>query len=435
MDNIKFRQGSLDERSNEVKEILGKVPSWVIRFGITAIFFVVLIILISSALISYNDIITADITITTKNPPIYLKTNSSGKLNRVFVEADQKVETGQILAEIENPAIMEDVIFLKQNIDSFSFDIQTLDSLYLIYPPGLNLGQIQESYGRFLTQFQNYILNNSLAPNKNERAILLSQLKEQKSFLNNQERQLILFQEDLEFSKNNYDRNSKLYKRGVISKAEFEDISRAYLSDKQKFEMFQTDISNTKIEITNLNGLITKSSIQGSQVESNNKQELEKSMQALNNTILLWENNFLVISPIEGKVTLFDIWTKYQNVSEGKVLFTILPNKLEKIIGRASVPVKNSGKVKRGQKVIVKLTNYPFEEWGSLKGKIDTVSEVPVQDQKSFYVAYITLDDFKTSYGKEIVFQQDMQGTVDIVVEELSILQRIMYQVTRVFSR
>lgn len=434
-ENIKRKIDLLDERSDQVKEILGRTPNWVIRTGISVVFAIVLLLILGAALISYNDIIPAQITITSKNPPVYLKANTGGRLTHIFVEPNQQVEKDEVLAEIENTANLDDVLYLRKNIANFKAKIMTLDSLRLQYPPYLNLGAIQLAYGEFLTQYQNYILFNALAPSERESAMIKKQLEEQRSFLSKQQRQLSIFKEDLELSKRNYDRNQTLYEKGVISKAEFENASREYLTDKQQYEGFLTGMSNTQIAIANFNNLLTKSNIQGTEFENNYKQQLDKAYQTLNNDLLLWEQRFLLKSPITGKVTVFDIWNQYQNVNVGETLFTVVPNDLEEIIGRVTLPIRNSGKVKVGHKVIIKLANYPFEEWGNLEGEIQNISEVPKQGEEAFYTLYIKLNGLTTSYGKEIAFKQEMQGTAEIVVEELTILQRIFYQLRKVFDR
>lgn len=433
--NIQSKIDLLDERSDQVKEILGRVPNWVIRSGITLVFIIVIVIILGAAVISYNDIILTQITITSKNPPVYLKANKAGRLTNIFVEADQGVVAGEILAEIENTAKLEDVLYLKRQITDFKSRIRTLDSLQIIYPPYLSLGSIQLAYGEFLTQYQNYILFNALSPNEKESAMIRKQLFEQKSFLNKQDKQLAIFKEDLMLSKSSYDRNANLYEKGVISKAEFENASRKYLTDKQQYEGFLTGMSNTQIAIANFNNLLTKSDIQGTEFENNYKQQLDKASQGLNNELLLWEQQFLIKSPIEGKVTVFDIWSQYQNVNAGETLFTVVPSNLDGIIGRVTLPIRNSGKVKVGQKVIIKLANYPFEEWGSLEGEIQNISEVPKQGEEAFYTLYIKLKGLNTSYDKEIDFKQEMQGTAEIVIEELTILERIFYQLRTVFDR
>ncbi|MEM6866130.1 MAG: HlyD family efflux transporter periplasmic adaptor subunit [Bacteroidota bacterium] len=424
----------LDERSDLVKEILGKTPNWMIRWGTTLVFGIVVLLLIGSAVISYNDIIPANIVITSKNPPIYLKARNSGRLTKVFVKPNEPVGQGEILAEIENTAKFEDVIYLKKQLEQDE-SLPVLDSLESIFPSDLSLGDLQLSYGNFLSAYQNFILYNTLSPNNKESALIRKQLSEQQRFLFNQKRQLELFERDLDLSKNNFERNKVLFGKGVISKSEYEGAHRAYLADQQQYEGFLTNISNTQIAIANFNNLLTKTNIQGTEFENNYKQELGNAKQNLVSALDTWEQQYLISSPIEGMVTVFDIWDQYQNIEVGEVLFTIVPKKTEGIIGRVTLPIRNSGKVKVGQKVVVKLDNYPFEEWGSLTGEIQNISEVPKQGEQTFYTLYIAIKSLNTSFDKEILFKQEMQGTAEIVVEELSVLQRVFYELRKVFDR
>ncbi|KAA2218520.1 HlyD family secretion protein [Maribacter flavus] len=418
-----------DERSDQVREILGKAPNWIVSVGISVVFVIVILLIAGSTLISYNDIISAKIIVTSKNPPVYLKANSSGRINNIFVTHGQEVEKNEVLAEIENTAKLEDVQYLNYKLKNFNVGITNLDSLNNTFPPYLDLGNIQLAYGEFLTQYQNFILFSSLMPNERESIMIANQLKEQLNFLEKQKIQKKIFEEDLELSKDSYSRSETLFKKGVISKSEFENASRQYLSDKQRFEGFLTSIANTQIAIANFNKLLTKSDIQSKEFENMYKQELDKTYQVLNNELLLWEQQYLLKSPINGTVTVFDIWNQYQNVNLGETLFTVVPVDFEEIIGRVSLPIRNSGKVKVGQKVIIKLSNYPFEEWGNLSGKIINISEVPKQGKDSaYYTIYVALKNLRTSYHKKIQFKQEMQGTAEIVIEELSILQRIFYQ-------
>ncbi len=425
----------LDERSGQVREILGKTPNWMIRWGTSLVFAIVALLLIGSAIISYNDIIPAQIVITSKNPPIYLKARSSGRLTQILIEPNQQVKKDEVLAEIENTANFRDIRYLRKELENFVPEALTLDSLSLKFSPNLKLGELQLAYGNFLTSYQNSILFNTLLPNVQESSQIRKQLVEQKRFLQNQRGQLALFEEDLELSKNNFERNEELFKKGVISKAEFENVSRSYLNDQQQYEGFLTNISNTQIAIANFNNLLSKTNIQGAEFENSYQQELEKALQNLRVEVLAWEQRYLIKSPIAGKVTVFDKWNQYQDVAQGETLFTIVPNELHGIVGRVTLPVRNSGKVKEGQKVIIKLENYPFEEWGSLEGRIESISEVPKQGEQALYTLYIDVVDLQTSFDKQITFKQEMQGTAEIVVEELTVLERVFYQVRKIFVR
>lgn len=425
----------LDERSDKVQEILGRAPNWMIRWGISVVFATVILLLLGAAMISYNDIIPAQIVITSKNPPINLKARSSGRLTKILAEPDQIVNEGSVLAEIENTASYEDVIFLQMQLSKLDSEITTLDSLRAHFPAKLELGDLQLMYGLYLTAYQNLILFNTLAPNKKQSALLKKRLVEEEKSLANQQRQLKLFEQNLELSKNNYERNKVLYEKDVISKSEFENVSSQYLEDQQQYEIIKTNIFSSQIAINEINSTLTRTNIKGTEFATTYSQDLQNAEQNLKTALSTWDQKFLLRSPINGKVTVFDIWDQYQNVEIGKVLFTVVPKEMEGIVGRVSLPVRNSGKVKEGQDVIIKLDNYPFEEWGSLKGKIQSISEVPQQGEQTFYTLYIDLEGLDTSFGKTIAFRQEMQGTAEIVVEELSILERIFYELRGLFTR
>ena len=113
-----------------------------------------------------------------------------------------------------------------------------------------------------------------------------------------------------------------------------------------------------------------------------------------------------------------------------------MPLKVEKLIGRMIIPITNSGKVSVGQDVIIKLDNYPYQEWGSLKGRVNTISSVPKKDINMFvYNVYIEIKDLNSSFDKELEFKQEMQGVADIILEELTVSERILYKLREIFTR
>ncbi len=55
--------------------------------------------------------------------------------------------------------------------------------------------------------------------------------------------------------------------------------------------------------------------------------------------------------------------------------------------GKALLPVQGSGKVKVGQRVNVRLTNFPDQEFGYLIGRVESISNIPTPE--GFYVLEI----------------------------------------------
>lgn len=107
-------------RSEEVQEILTRPPHALVRWGITVFFVVLALFFIGGCFFKYPDVISASITITTEHPPIWMVARGSGKIKEVYHKDRDSVWTGNIIAVLENPAVTEDVLRLKEQLASFN---------------------------------------------------------------------------------------------------------------------------------------------------------------------------------------------------------------------------------------------------------------------------------------------------------------------------
>tara|TARA_R110000868_G_scaffold411003_2_gene701307 strand:+ start:30014 stop:31333 length:1320 start_codon:yes stop_codon:yes gene_type:complete len=421
--------------SERVTQLLEQTPSWTLRSGSALLLGIVLFFFLGAALFSYNDIISSNVVITTTNPPVYIKAKSSGLLTDVLVSTDQNVVKDQLIAIIQNSANTEHMILLQEQLHKLPLPPISLDSLTKLFPHDLVLGNVQNAYADFLNKYQNYILFQELNPDLQSKISLSKQLKDQLSLLLTQQKQLSLLAEDLKLSESTYNRDKKLLEKGVISNDAFQKTSRSFLMDKSNYQDIKTQISNTHIQVSYYENLLNQSDIKGKTNTNNYNTELNKAIQNLKFELANWMQQFALKSPIDGKISLFDVWSKYQNVSIDETVFTVIPENYGNIIGMIKLPIKNSSKVKVGQKVIVKLDNYRFEEYGSLEGVVTSISEVPKKGDKGMYSVQISINNLNTTFDKKLVFKQDMQGTADIIVEELSLLERLFYGFRKSFYR
>ena len=74
---------NFQERSREADEIFGKLPSWIIRWGITVIAVIVLAVIIACCLIRYPQTLQSRSVLTCDNPPSDLVARYSGILDSV----------------------------------------------------------------------------------------------------------------------------------------------------------------------------------------------------------------------------------------------------------------------------------------------------------------------------------------------------------------
>jgi HlyD family secretion protein len=85
-----------------------------------------------------------------------------------------------------------------------------------------------------------------------------------------------------------------------------------------------------------------------------------------------------------------------------------------------------AGKVQVGQEVYVKLNNYPFMEFGVLKGVIKEISQIPFDNQYNVEVNFP--DGFVSTYGISLELSPLMHGIAEVIIERKSLYNRIADQ-------
>jgi len=135
-----------------------------------------------------------------------------------------------------------------------------------------------------------------------------------------------------------------------------------------------------------------------------------------------WFLTFLIRTPIGGTVSFNKFYAENQNISEGDRAFTIVPDDLGKVIGKLELPVRGSGKVKDGLDVNVKFDNYPYMEFGLVRGKVKSVSLVP---EDNFYMVEVEFPNgLVTNYNRDLQMQNQLIGEAEVITEDLRLIQR-----------
>lgn len=419
--------------SEEVKDVLSKPPKALFRWGNTILFVFIIIVLFLSWLLKYPDIVTAQAILTTEIPPQKEFARVSGKIDSLFVKNYQAVKAGTPLALIENTANFKDVIYLKSILDTLTVN-QTSFYFPLDDLPMLFLGDIENEFSLFENNYVLYILNKesqSFLNNDLASKYALSELRYRLQTLKNQKE---LNQKELFFKQKDLDRIEALYKKGVVSAQEFENKKLEYLQSERSYKNMSVSISQTKENISNRNNLKKQTSIENTREEINLLKGVIQSLDQLKTAIKEWELRYLFKSNIEGEVSFMKIWNKNQTINSGDFVFTIIPKNHSSYICKLQAPVLNSGKVKIGQDVNIKLSSYPDNEFGILTGKIKDISLVP--NIEGLYLIDVELPKkLITTHGKEIEFKQEMQGVAEIITEDLRLIERVFYQFKKIFKQ
>jgi multidrug resistance efflux pump len=413
-------------RSEEVQEILTRVPHWMIRWGNLLILVLVLLLLFLSWLVKYPDVIPAEAIITTRIPPQKEYAQTNGKIESIFVKDNQIVPKNAPLAILESSANYKDVFLLKSIVDTIKVNTKSFtfptDEL-----PVLFLGDIETSFAIFENSYSEYILNKELQPFSNEAIANQTSLSELYRRLESLKAQKRLGKAELEFKRKELQRQKNLFEKGVISAQEFESKELDYLRTKRSYENNDVQLSQINESISNATKTSKGTEINKRKEEINLFKKVIQSFGQLKKSIKDWELQYVLTSDIEGRVSFLNFWTENQTVALGDLVFIIIPSEYSSYLAKIKAPSQNSGKIKVGQTANIRLENFPDDEFGTLKGKVKHISLLP--DKDGLYLIDVELPEkLITTYDKEIPFKQEMRGMVEIVTEDLRLIERFFYQ-------
>jgi HlyD family secretion protein len=169
-----------------------------------------------------------------------------------------------------------------------------------------------------------------------------------------------------------------------------------------------TQIKQRQEELNNING----------QLEQARKQKAGESITA----------------PVAG--TIYRVKATPGPVQPGEELLSILPAG-EEIILEVKVLNRDIGFIRPGMTAKVKMATFPFQEFGTVDGKVVQVSPNAVVDQELGLVfpTRIQLSQYSMSVrGEEVPFTPGMVANGEIVTRQKSVLTFIIEPVTRRFS-
>lgn len=423
--------GQQPRHTDDMQDIITTVPSWILRWGITLFFCILVLIIGLSALIRYPDIVKASLKIDSPNSPKPIVSKISGKLVKLLVAENENVKAGRPLAYIESTANHDEVISLLGNLKELQKLVQLdkpVEHTFFNKADKTQLGELQSAYQTF---FQEYLTYHASVQNGfylQKRAYLNKDLLD----LNKQQAQLRvqkqLQQRDFSIAEDEYHMHQKLAQEKVETSAELRQQESKYLSKKSP--LIQTDAS---LVIANTNYSAKQKEI----LELDNQivEERSKFLQALNSLISQaedWKIKYVLTASQTGKLSYSGIVQENQVLAPNQEVFYINPGN-EEFFGEMAISQNSMGKVKEGQEVLIKLKSYPFEEYGMLKGKIKHIADVPYKDS-----VFISKVDFKvkslSDMKKTIHLKQGMMADAEIVTQDATILQRIGRNISKIIN-
>lgn len=388
-------------------EFLGRPPGVLARLGIQLVAAIMGCTVLASLMISYRDTLEAQIDVRPSYPPIIIKTKRQGQIGSFLVGSGDKVFAGQLIAKFHNPESYDDLKAIKEAVTK-----RTLPEELGFCRP-LSIGSLGKVYSEYLTAYNDIKtlerFYKSTIENLMEDSLRLSSAE---NFLDVKQRLQTAKANNLLASRN-HDRMKTLYSKGVISES---DLDKSQLEFNRSLQ-----------EVRKLNREFVSDTYRTNEEFTNKFTSMEIASLNILSEIALWEEQNLLISPINGTVFFLDIRSTYQWVKDGEELFGIVPDLKSSLNGIVKIPVRNSGKVQVNQKVIIKLHSFPFQEWGILEGVITEIAPSTKNLDEPYYAAFVEIEATINDLSKRIRDKGNLSGRCEIILEESTIFKKLFF--------
>lgn len=422
---------SIELRSESVQDILTQPPHWMIRWGNTVIFIILILIMAMSYIIKYPEFVPAPIIVTSQNPPEKMEARISSKIEKILIKDHQQVKKNDLLMVMQSAANYKDVLELKKMVDSLV--PSQLYAFPIAQTSRFKLGELQGDYNNFAKALQDEQLFTRLQPYAPENLAANQSISESRIRMTTLRQQKSLEQAKYELTKKNYQRSQELFNQGVIAAMELENEKIKFLQAQQNLENINISISQMEEGISNLNKTKSGTAINTEKDKINYSSQTLQLFEQLRKSLKQWEQSYLIISSTDGVASFQQFFGENQFVKAGDPILSILPRYKDKLVGRMSVPTANSGKIVTGQKVLIKLDNYRFQEYGIIEGKVQNISLIP-DDKGNYYVDVVLPKGLKTSYNKTLTFDKELRGNAEIVTQDLRLIERFFYQIRKLLG-
>ncbi len=414
----------LELRSEEVQELLGTPPPWLIRWGLLFVLVLLIVVVWLLYWLPYPETVDTTIRIKREIPAEEVIAPEGGTISNVLVTSEDTVEAGQTLVVFESLAEFSDVHYLDDLLSQVPI---TQDSALLGFniPSDLILGALKTEVYRFNERQQE-------ARNRREGRIsqmsideIRQEIRQEERAIRQENRTKDVTLEALKLREDELRRLRNLDQQGLLG-----DYSRVRSAERLKLEAERSlqDI-NTSIKARESNIRLLRKQAERTETisqasASTATEAVRDAFDQLKTAVNQWRRNNLLVASIDGVVILDDVQER-QYVRAGERVAVIVPSSASSLIGKTELNLDESGQVEVGQKVVIDFYSFPAQQFGAVEGIVTFKSKIPTQEDK-LPIEVRFPDGLVTSSGRSLEVGQDMAGDMSIIIQEKRLISWLL---------
>lgn len=243
--------------------------------------------------------------------------------------------------------------------------------------------------------------------------------------------QLVTLQRQrVELARSEWERGKEIAKKGYLARREVDARRSAVLGAEQELAGHQRQVATIERDIADIRARLASIPLEINSARS----EADAAQAAISQRRAESEARRLqfVTAPVSGRIAALPV-TSGQSVSSGATVAVIIPTG-GRIEAELLAPSRSIGFVKPGQEVALNLQAFPYQRFGTIAGKVRTVSttvigpsEVGLQGlnlQEPVFRIRVTLQrEVMHAYGQDFPLQPGMLVSAEIVFDRRSLLE------------
>lgn len=245
-------------------------------------------------------------------------------------------------------------------------------------------------------------------------------------------KQFISVEEKYAITKKQVDNFRELQKKGHLSDKQYVEKYHQHLENQISYNEVERQLTIKKNQLTEANFELEQLPLRlAIRMTDLSKAVSDVKQRRLN---IEGQRTFTLHAPTSGKITALQAHPG-KSVKNNMPVLAILPEGA-KFQAQLFVPTRAIGFVRKGQKVMIRYSAFPYQRYGLYQGAIAKVAEViltpeelpvPVSLDEPVYRVTVALDaQHVKAYGRKLPLQSGMLLEADIILESLSLMDWLL---------
>jgi HlyD family type I secretion membrane fusion protein len=411
-------------RSVRQDEFLPPINTWMRLSGITLVGTFAAVLTVASV-VKYNVVVKADAIVRPTGDLRIVQAAVEGSINRIEVKENQAVQKGQVLAFIDDAKLQTQRNQLLGTLEQTKAQIAQIEAQLL-------------ALERQITAESN-LMSRAVAAAQDSLSSYQRTLRDRQL---NSTVDLQEAESELQLALAELDRYQQAADAGVLAPVLLLQKQQAVASAKAKVKRAQTTLDPTDAEVSAAQERIAQERARGeatlaallkegetlAQKQVELQEQLNQTQRQLRQLELDLTKNE-IRAPADGVLLQLNLRNPGQTVRAGDAIAQITPNNAPLVL-KSRVSPQDIGKIRVGQVVQMRVSAYPYPDYGILSGTVSAVApDTAPADSETSPPAYEVTIQPQVPYLKndpQNAIQPGMEGAIDIVVQEETVLTFVL---------